>query len=307
MNIITLLPSATEIVAALGATGQLRGISHSCDWPREVATLPRLTATAVDSLATAGAIDAQVRSIVGTGAPLYTIDAEAIRALRPDVIVTQALCDVCAVSEGDVRALAAELSPPPTVVTLAGRTINGVLDDIRAVGAAIGANDEALELIDGLLKRLTRVHETLTAARAPRPRVTVIEWTDPLFAAGHWVPEMVGKAGGVDVLARAGEHSVVVTVEAVRAAAPEVLCVAPCGFNLAECVEAARTLLARDEWAWARSLEVWALDANGMSSRPGPRLVSGVETMAAVMHPGLFPTPLMAHAMRVAWPPHRVE
>ena len=168
MNIITLLPSATEIVAALGATSQLRGISHSCDWPREVATLPRLTATAVDSLATAGAIDAQVRSIVGTGAPLYTIDAEAIRSLRPDVIVTQALCDVCAVSEGDVRALAAELSPPPTVVTLAGRTINGVLDDIRAVGAAIGASDEALELIDGLLKRLTRVHETLKAARAPR-------------------------------------------------------------------------------------------------------------------------------------------
>jgi iron complex transport system substrate-binding protein len=299
MHIITLLPSATEIVAALGATHQLAGISHSCDYPAEVTTLPRMTATAVDSTASALAIDRQVRAIVDTGAPLYTIDAEAIRAATPDVIVTQALCDVCAVSEGDVRALAAELDPSPVVVTLDGKTIEGVFTDITNVASAIGALDEAEELLDGLRAQLKHVHETLKAARAPRPRVAVIEWTDPIFAGGHWVPEMVAKAGGIDVLAKPGDHSTVVTVEAVRAAAPEVLFVGPCGYDLAGAIAAAHDLLAREEWAWARGLAVWALDANGMVSRPGPRLVEGVAAMAAAMHPGLFGAPLATHAVRV--------
>lgn len=300
MNIVTLLPSATEIVASLGATHRLRGISHSCDWPAEVMGLPRLTATAVDSRADAGVIDRQVRAIVDNGAPLYTINADRIRSARPDVIVTQALCDVCAVSEGDVRALADELRPIPTVVTLDGRTLEGVFRDIRKVATAIGADDEALELIDGLTVRLRHVHDTLKAARAPRPRVAVIEWTDPLFAGGHWVPEMVAKAGGRDVLATPGEHSKVVALDVVRASAPEVLFVGPCGYDLAESVASARALLARDEWAWARACSVWALDANGMVSRPGPRLVSGVEAMAGAMHPSLFPEPSAVHAVRVA-------
>ncbi len=299
MNIITLLPSATEIVAALGATRHLRGISHSCDYPADVTTLPRVTATAVDSSASARTIDDQVRAITATGAPLYTIDAELIRASRPDVIVTQALCDVCAVSEGDVRALAAEIDPQPRVVTLDGKTLDGVFTDIINVADAIGERDEAEELIDGLRAQLRHVHDTLKAAKAPRPRVAVIEWTDPLFAGGHWVPEMVAKAGGIDVLAKPGDHSSVVSPDAVRAAAPEVLFVGPCGYDLREAIAAAHELLARDEWAWARALPVWALDANGMVSRPGPRLVEGVATMAAAMHPALFGAPLAQHAVRV--------
>ncbi len=300
MKIITLLPSATEIVAALGATHQLVGISHSCDYPAEVTSLPRMTATAVDSHASALAIDRQVREIVDTGAPLYTIDAELIRAARPDVIVTQALCDVCAVSEGDVRALAAEMRPSPNVVTLDGKTIEGVFTDIANVAAAIDASDEAEELLDGLRAQLKRIHATLKGAKAPRPRVAVIEWTDPIFAGGHWVPEMVAKAGGVDVIAKPGDHSTVVDVAAVRDAAPELLFVGPCGYDLAGAIVAAQALLASDAWAWARGLPVWALDANGMVSRPGPRLVEGVAAMASAMHPALFGAPLAQHAVRVA-------
>lgn len=300
MHIITLLPSATEIVAALGATGQLVGISHSCDYPAEIGSLPRMTATAVDSHASALAIDRQVREIVDTGAPLYTIDAELIRAAKPDVIITQALCDVCAVSEGDVRALAAELSPRPHVVTLDGKTIEGVFADIANVAAAIDASDEAEELLDGLRAQLRRIHDTLKAAKAPRPRVAVIEWTDPIFAGGHWVPEMVAKAGGIDVLAKPGDHSTVVTVDQVRDAKPDTLFVGPCGYDLAGATLAAHDLLARDEWAWARTLSVWALDANGMVSRPGPRLVEGVAAMAAAIHPALFGAPLAQHAVRLA-------
>ena len=299
MQIITLLPSATEIVAALGATGQLRGISHACDYPAEVAHLPRMTSTAVDAGAGALAIDRQVRDIVASGAPLYTINADAIRAERPDVIVTQALCEVCAVSEGDVRALATEMTPPPRVVTLGGTTLEGVFADIACVAEAIGATDEAEELLDGLRAQLKQIHETLKAAGAPRPRVGVIEWTDPLFAGGHWVPEMVAKAGGIDVLAEAGAHSAVVSLEAVRAAAPDLLFVAPCGYDLRASIAAARELLARAEWAWAGGLPVWALDANGMVSRPGPRLVEGVAAMASAMHPTLFGAPLPQHAVRV--------
>ncbi len=300
MKIITLLPSATEIVASLGATGQLVGISHSCDYPVEVTTLPRMTATAVDSAASALAIDRQVRDIVAAGAPLYTIDAAAIRAAQPDVIVTQALCDVCAVSEGDVRALAAEMTPTPNVVTLDGKTIEGVFADIGNVATAIDAGDEARELLDGLRAQLQHIHDTLKAAKAPRPRVAVIEWTDPIFAGGHWVPQMVAKAGGIDVLAKPGDHSMVVAVEAVRDAKPDMLFVGPCGYDLVGAIAAARQLLARDEWAWARGLPVWALDANGMVSRPGPRLVEGVAAMAAAMHPALFAAPLAQHAVRVA-------
>ncbi|MBI3789281.1 MAG: ABC transporter substrate-binding protein [Gemmatimonadetes bacterium] len=299
MKIISLLPSATEIVASLGATHQLCAVSHSCDWPEEIRALPRVTATAVDSTAAAGAIDAQVRAIAATGAPLYTIDEARIRAIAPDVIVTQALCDVCAVSEGDVRALAADMTPSPVVVTLDGKTMEGVFTDITRVAAAIDASDEAEELIDGLRARLRHVHETLKAAKAPRPRVAMIEWTEPLFAGGHWVPEMVARAGGVDVLAKPGDHSAVVTIEQVRAGAPDVLFVGPCGYDLAASIDAARALLARDDWAWARALPVWALDANALTSRPGPRLVHGVETMAAAMHPALFGAPLAMHAVRV--------
>ena len=299
MRVVSLLPAGTEIVAALGAFEHLVGVTHECDHPRAAMSRARVTSSAIDAARSAGAVDAQVRALSTAGASLFTLNESLIAALRPDVILTQALCDVCAVSETDVRTLAARLSPLPQVVTLSGTTIDGVFDDIARVAAALGCRDEAEELLDGLRMRLRHVHETLKAARAPRPRVAVIEWTDPVYVAGHWVPEMVRKAGGVDVVATAGAHSETVDAAAVQRADPEVLFVSPCGYDATRAAREAAWLMARDEWAWARARRVWALDANGIVSRPGPRLVDGVETMAAAMHPGLFPVPMSEHATAV--------
>lgn len=288
MRVVSLLPSATEIVAALGALEHLVGVTHACDHPPMVASRARVTRTAVDAEAAPGTVDAQVRAITGAGHPLYTLLEDRIRALHPDLILTQALCEVCAVMESDVRAMAARLVPPPRVVSLSASSLDGVLEDIRAVGEALRLPDEAEEFLAGAAARLRRVHETLKSARAPRPRVAVIEWGDPLYAAGHWVPEMVRRAGGVDVLAAPGSHSVVVTLDAVRAADPEVVLIAPCGYDLPRARAEGERLLGLPGWEWARARRVFALDANAFASRPGPRLIDGIEVMARLFNPSLF-------------------
>ena len=299
MRIVSLLPSATEIVAALGALDELVGVTHACDYPPQVTRLPRLTSTHVDGAAAPDVIDRDVRAAAERGAALYTVNDALLASLRPDVIVTQALCDVCAVRETDVRALASRLSPTPMIVTLSGTTIDGILADIERVAAAIEASDEAEELIPGLRARLRSVHERLSMARAPRPRVAVLEWTDPVFSAGHWVPEMVHRAGGVEVLATPGAHSRAVALAEVEAAAPEMLVFAPCGYGLERAAGEAKMVLARDEWRWARELQAWAIDANALASRPGPRVVEGVEVLAGIMHPGLFGAPALDRASLV--------
>ncbi len=288
MRVISLLPSATEIVAALGGLEHLVGVTHACDHPPMVDSRVRVTTTAVDGDAAPGEVDAQVRRIFDAGQPLYTLLEDRIRALRPDLLITQALCDVCAVTETDVRALAARLEPPPTVLTLDATSLDGVLDDIARVGAALGLESEAEELLIGARARMRRVHDTLKSAKAPRPRVAVIEWGEPIYAAGHWVPEMVHRAGGVDTLAKRGEHSVVVTRDAVRDADPEVILIAPCGYDLARAQQEGERLLALDGWAWARTRRVYAIDANAFASRPGPRLVDGIEVFARCFSPTLF-------------------
>lgn len=288
MRVISLLPSATEIVAALGAMESLVGVTHCCDHPPLVDSRVRVTTTAVDGDAAPGVVDAQVREIMGAGSPLYTLLDDRIRALKPDLIFTQALCDVCAVVETDVRALAATLAPVPQVIALSATSLDGVLEDMARAGAALGAADEAEEFIAGARNRMLRVHETLKGAKAPRPRVAVIEWGDPLYAAGHWVPEMVKRAGGVDVLAKPGEHSVIVTMEQVRASSPEVILIAPCGYDLPRAIAEGERLLALPEWSWARERQVFALDANAFASRPGPRLIDGIEVMARLFNPSLF-------------------
>ncbi len=288
MRVISLLPSATEIVAALGGMEHLVGVTHACDHPPLVASRVRVTGTAIDDTAAPGVVDAQVHAIASQGAPLYALYEDRIRALNPDLIITQALCAVCAVMESDVRAVAARLAPVPRVITLSATSLDGVLEDIRLVGEAMALADEAAEVLAGARARLRLLHETLQAATAPRPRVAVIEWGDPLYAAGHWVPEMVRRAGGVDVGAKPGEHSVVVTMDAVRAADPEVILIAPCGYDLAHSAVEGDRLLARPEWAWARERRVFALDANAFVSRPGPRLVDGVELFARLFNPTLF-------------------
>lgn len=299
MRIVSLLPSATEMVAALGALDQLVGVTHACDYPPEVARLPRLTRTRVDATAAPDVIDRDVRAAAERGTPLYEVDEALLASLGPDVIVTQAVCEVCAVREADVRAMAARLSPAPHIVTLAGMSIDGIIADIERVAAAIEMPDEAEELVAGLRARLRSVHERLRASRAPRPRVAVLEWTDPVYTAGHWVPEMVHRAGGVDALAAPGTRSRAVPTADVTAAAPDVLIFAPCGYDLSRATREAQTTLRDDAWQWARERVNWALDANALASRPGPRVVDGIETMASVLHPSLFGRPASDRARRI--------
>jgi iron complex transport system substrate-binding protein len=297
MRILSLLPAATDMVAALGAAQELVGITHECDDPEGRDPRPRVTSTAIAE-GPAASVDAQVRARSAEGGSLYSLDAAAIRALRPDVVLTQAVCDVCAVREGEVRELAARLRPRPQVVTLAATTFDGVLTDIQRVAAALEIAERGAALVEDLRGRLRTVHDRLGAASAPRPRATVIEWTDPLFIAGHWVPDMIRRAGGTEVLAEPGKHSTVTTVDRVAAADPAVVIVAPCGYDASRAAVAADALLAGSDWQWARTRPVWAIDANTLTSRPGPLLVRGVEVLAAVLHPTLFAPPSAATAVR---------
>lgn len=295
MRVISLLPAATEMVAVLGAAELLVGVTHECDHPPLVRQLPRMTGTAIDVSADPEVVDAQVRAVAAAGAPLFTLDAAALLDARPDLILTQALCDVCAVSEGDVRAIAARCAPIPTLITLAATTLDGVLAEVARVGEAIGRGAAATAWRETATGRLRAVHETLKAARAPRPRVAVIEWSDPLYAAGHWVPEMVRRAGGIDVLATPGAHSVPVTLEAIRTADPDLILVAPCGYDLSRAVTEAHRLRGDPAWAWARDRRWAALDANALLSRPGPRLIEGIEAIAHAVAPALLPPPPTDH------------
>lgn len=296
-RVVSLLPAATEIVAALGALEQLVGVTHECDYPAVVASRRRVTRSRIPEHGS----PAEIHAAVSTSAhdTLFELLEDRIAALHPDVLLTQALCDVCAVHEGDVRALATRLTPVPSVVTLGGVTLDGVFEDIAVVGAALGVPDDAEELLLGLRARLRTVHETLKAARAPRPRMLLVEWTDPVFLAGHWAPEMVHRAGGVDALMAAGQHSVVTPMAALAAADPEIVVIAPCGYGLEAAAREARALLDHPDWHWLEGRPVWALDANGLLSRPGPRLVDGVEVLARIGNPGLFSPLDPHHAVRV--------
>jgi iron complex transport system substrate-binding protein len=294
MNIVSLLPSGTEIVAALGRTDQLVGVSHECDYPAHVKSLPRVTSTAIDHTADAARVDGSVRTHVAEGRPLYTVDWDLVETLAPDLIVTQALCDVCAVSETECRLYAARLTPRPRLATLSASTLAGVLSDIHDVAAASGDQATGETLTASLRARMETVHQRLNAAKAPRPRVVVIEWTDPVFVAGHWVPEMIRRAGGSDVVGIPGSHSTVVPREAIIAAQPDIVLVAPCGYDVHRAARAAREL------AWLPEVPVWAIDANSLLSRPGPRLIDGVETLAAIFHPALFGAPRPECALPIA-------
>lgn len=302
MRVVSLLPAATEIVAALGALPTLVGISHECDFPPEVAQLPRLTASLVNRDDTSAGIDAAVRALAATGAPVFALDADQLRRLAPTLVITQALCEVCALSAGAMCALTDVVTPSPRVLQLSGTTLDGVQEDIIAVGAALERDAAAAELLAAISARLRAVHETLKAARAPRPRVAVIEWLDPLFFAGHWTPDLVRRAGGIDVLASPGAHSTTITADQVRDAQPELLLFAPCGFDAERAEREARALLGTDAWRWARGLRCWALDGNALTSRPGPRLADAVEVMAAIVAPALFRPPDATYARPLAEP-----
>lgn len=298
MRIVSLLPAASEIVAALGAVDALVGVTHECNYPHAVRALPRVTASAVPQDVAPGVVDAAVRERVAEGAPVFALDEARIEALAPDVLLTQALCDVCAVSERDVCALAERLGGR-RMVTLGGTTIDGVLGDVERVAAAIGRRSEGAALVAVLRHRLAAAERAARdgAHREARRRVAVVEWTDPVFLAGHWGPELVRRAGGECVLAAEGAHSTTVSHAALAAAGPDLVVVAPCGYDLARAAAESRALLDDPAWAWLVGREVWALDSDALLSRPGPRLVDGVETLAAILRgAGVDP----AYASRVA-------
>jgi iron complex transport system substrate-binding protein len=303
MRIISLLPAATEIVALLGATDHLVGVTHECDYPDVVGSRARVTKSAIphsgSHVIDPAAVDAAVSAAHTDGLALFTLDEAKIRALHPDVILTQALCDVCAVSETDVRAMAERLSPVPRVVTLSGDTLDGIYADIRAVAEAIDAADEAAEILAGLHGRVKHVHGVLGHAQAPRPRVALVEWTEPVYAAGHWGPEQIKRAGGLDVIGVSGAHSVPVSMEALRASDPDLVLFAPCGYTVSAAKAEAERCLALPQWSWLAGKAVWAVDANGLTSRPGPRVVDGIETMARIFNPQCFSPVDPRHAVQV--------
>lgn len=286
MRVISLVPNGTEILFAVGAGDLVVGVSHECDYPPEARTRPILTGSALTPGMSAAEVDAAVSSQVGSGLSLYTLDEARIEELAPDVIVTQQLCPVCAVSTEQVNGAVRPLPRCPELVSLDPRTIGQVFADIRRVGEVTGRTAEAEALLASLEQRLAAVRSAAAAlADHPRPRVLALEWLDPPFAGGHWVPEMIDLAGGEDVIARPGDHSARLTWEQVAAADPDVIVVMPCGFDEAGAREQIATIADRPEWSSLRAVRegrVHPVDANGCFSRPGPRLVDGIERLAAI-------------------------
>ncbi len=281
MRVVSLLPAATEIVAALGGVGRLVGVSHECDFPPEVRSLPRVTRTRVDPALPSGAIDRAMAEAKRTGVSPVEVDVNLVAHLRPDLLIGQSVCDVCAVGEVDLARLVTTLMPTPWVVTLHAHTLDEVFLDIRKVGEALELRDEAEELDAGLRYRLRRV--SVRAARLPKPRVLVLEWLDPPYVAGHWVPDLVTLAGGQDVGGAPGEPSRPRPWDQLAALAPDVVVVALCGFDIPR----AQAELAAVTDPQARALlgrRVEFLDGNAYTSRPGPRLVDAADLLARLIH-----------------------
>lgn len=278
MRIASLVPSATETLFALGLGDQVVGVTHECDYPPEAAELPHLTRSVIPSGLSGAEIDQAVRELTEQGRAIYELDSRALLDAAPDLIVTQALCPVCAVSVEDVRAIAQEIDPEPQVLSLDPTTLGEVLADIRTLGVATDSIEEA----DALLAQLADRLDAVQAAVAGRPVVPVVtlEWLDPVFAGGHWVPQMVEMAGGVDLLGLPGERSRVVSRDEVAAAGAERIVCMPCGYDL----DGVREQIERHDWVLALGAEVAAVDASGHFSRPGPRLVDGVEDLARILH-----------------------
>jgi iron complex transport system substrate-binding protein len=279
VRVVSLLPSATEIMYALGLGGQLVGVTFECDEP---ASARREKTVVVGGRDTSGMdpadIDAYVRQQLAAGNDLYTLDAGALAALSPELILTQDLCRVCAVPVSHVAAALDYLGCTAEVVTLDPHTLDEVLETIETVGSRAGARPEAELLVACLRQRLGDVASRV--AGRPQPAVAVVEWVDPPFAAGHWVPDLVVAAGGRPVAACPGGRSAQTSWDAVAAAGPDVVVVAPCGFNLDEAAAQAERVAGR-----LPGIPVWAIDANGLVVRPGPRLVDGVEALAGILHP----------------------
>lgn len=294
MRIVSLLPSATEILFALGLADSVAGVTHECDFPPEAAKKPPLIRPRVDPHAAPAALDHQVTELVQRGESIYAVDAELLKSLAPDLIVTQDLCHVCAASPDDLAAALTRLPKRPRVLSLAPHSLADVWDDIRRVGDATGRRREAQALAITLEQRVAAI-EMNVARAATRPRVLCLEWLDPYYVGGHWVPEMVAKAGGEDVLGRAGEPSLRVTAEQIADSRADIVVVMPCGYNLARAQREGGAASWPDTWSGlpaVREKRIFAVDANSYFSRPGPRLADGMAILAQILHPELLLTGL---------------
>jgi iron complex transport system substrate-binding protein len=285
VRIVSLVPHATELLFALGLGDDVVGVTHECDYPETAQDLPQVTRDVLEPGLSAGEIDAAVRERTAGGDSIYALDEELMRELEPDLVVTQALCHVCAVSVDEVQALAQTLPGPPRVISLDPTTYGETVGDVRTIAQATGAKDAALDLIARTARRADVIR--LAVRGAPRPRVAALEWMDPVFVAGHWTPQLVEMAGGEDVLGFAGEPSRQATWEEVAAAQPEIVIVMPCGYD------AARALVEAEEFAdRLRTLgadQVVAVNASAFFSRPGPGLIDGLELLAHILHPDRVP------------------
>ena len=298
VRIASLVPSSTEMLFALGLGEHVVGVTHECDFPQAAAELPVLTRSLIPTGLDAAEIDRAVRERTERGESLYALDDEELADLAPDLIVTQAVCAVCAVSYDDVRALAERMERPAQVLSLDPSTLGEVLDGLRLLGEAAGVPERADELIELAADRLDRV--SAAVAGAPRPRVAALEWLDPPYVGGHWVPQMIELAGGEDALGFAGERSYATTWDTIAATRPEVAVVMPCGYGLEEARDEAE---ARHETLAGLGVErMVAVDASAFFSRPGPRLVDGVELLAHALHPDRVPAPPTGRVLQITPP-----
>lgn len=301
MRIVSLLPAATEICCALGLEDDLVGVSPECDHPPAVVG-KRIVSRGL--LPYDGKSSGETSRIVGerlaSGGALYQVDEDALRSTEPDVILTQGLCEVCAPTLGDVEEVAARLSHPPEILSLDPHRLDDVLADIEQVGCFCDVEEAAQVVVNSLRSRIDRI-ATRASEAADRPATVCLEWLDPLFLAGHWVPEMVALAGGHDPLAKAGEPSRRVDGREVAQASPDVAVLMPCGFDLERTREETFLVTETSWWAElpaARSNRVWTVDGSSYFNRPGPRLVDGLEILAHILHPELFPSPPDREAAR---------
>ena len=287
MRIVSLVPSATEMLFALGLGPDVVAVTHECDYPLEAQGLPKVTRDLLPPGLSASEIDAAVKERTLAGESIYELDAEALHELAPDLIVTQALCSVCAVSYDDVRAVAEEIDTQPMVISLDPHTVGEVLGDARTLAQATDTKDAAVDLVQEASARIDRIRLLTRGAR--RPRVAALEWLDPPFAAGHWTPQLIEYAGGEDILGFAGENSAQRSWEEVAASRPDVVIVMPCGYDAEIAHREAE--MHRDQLVALGAGEVVAVDAAAYFSRPGPRIIEGLELLAHILHPELVPNP----------------
>jgi len=302
LRIVSLLPSTTEIVCALGLEEALVGITHECDYPASITNRPRLTSSRIShETMTSVEIDHAVRSQLDGHGSIYDLDEEALRELRPDLILTQELCEVCAVSYQTVERAARMFQAEVRVVSLEPNSIADIFDNIRLVGELTERKSEADALVSNLKSRIEHIRET--AARATRhPRTLMLEWLEPPFAPGHWVPEQVSIAGGDHAFGKSGMRSVTTTGEEISAYGPEIIVLIPCGYYKEDILRQLPDATMPKGWndlPAVKNGEVWATDATSYFSRPGPRVVDGVEILARILHPEIFGPPDEAQAVRV--------